>query len=114
MQLSREFPLRGQGLLYPLLVIVGIATITGWMPNSMVGTSSPVTTAPERVLAQTTVTTVTDPSEGTVSGPAFQCAECGVIESVREIERGGSLASTSLTGLERPPATTTTTRASGF
>jgi hypothetical protein len=25
------------------------------------------------------------------AGPAFQCAECGVIESVREIERRGSL-----------------------
>ncbi|MDB5867450.1 MAG: hypothetical protein JWO70_5256 [Betaproteobacteria bacterium] len=89
--MSRPYP-RTPGLLYPLMVIaavavivfsiLGIASIAGWMPHAMVGSGS--------AMAADTI-----PSSGSAeaprTGPAFQCAECGVIESVREIERRGSL-----------------------
>jgi hypothetical protein len=69
-----ERPLNADGLLYPMMVIAaaaivafslaGTATLTGWMPSVLEsGTGS---------------THVEQP---------FGCAECGLIESVREIER---------------------------
>jgi outer membrane lipoprotein SlyB len=87
------------GLLYPMMIIaaiavivfsiVGIASITGWMPNAMIG-------------QRTAVATV----EGEAT-PAFQCAECGLIQSVREIEQRGSLSSTPVAayGERAKPAT---------
>ena len=74
MELSRERPGEGRGLLYPMMVIaaiavivfsiLGIAAITGWMPSALSGS-----TAGER------------------TGVAFDCGECSIIESVRDIER---------------------------
>lgn len=87
MELSRERPGEASGLLYPLMVIaaiaviafsvVGIASITGWMPSSLMSRESAagVQTMPEIDTAR--------------SGVAFECAECGVIESIREIELRG-------------------------
>jgi hypothetical protein len=94
MELTREYPVNSHGLLYPMMVIAavavivfsiaGIATITGWMPNAMQGVDVSATeVAP--VLSAPAV------SDGQKAAPAFQCAECGVIESIREIERRGSL-----------------------
>ena len=101
MQLAREYPVpvNHDGLLYPMMVIAaiavivfsiaGIATITGWMPNAMRGldvgaTESQVAPAP-------TPSAATAVPAADKAAPAFQCAECGVIESIREIERRGSL-----------------------
>ena len=76
MELSRERPLETRGLLYPLMVIaaialivfslLGIATVTGWMPSALAHSDTPSQMHSEA---------------------AFECAECGVIESVRELER---------------------------
>ena len=95
MELSHEGPIRGQGLLYPMMVIaaiaviafsiVGIATITGSMPAAL---SSPAAQSEPRALGEAAGSADPDVGRG-----AFECAECGVIESIREIERGGSLAS---------------------
>jgi hypothetical protein len=74
MELSRERSLETRGLLYPLMVIaaialiafslLGIATITGWMPNA---------------LAHSEIETARDVT--------FECAECGMLESMRDLER---------------------------
>ena len=74
MELSRERAPEGRGLLYPMMVIaaiavivfsiLGIVTIAGWMPSALSGS--------------------TDPAR---AGVAFECGECGLIESLREIER---------------------------
>jgi hypothetical protein len=87
MELSRERPGEVSGLLYPLMVIaaiaviafsvVGIASITGWMPSGLMSRVAGVHTIPEVDTAR--------------SGVAFECAECGVIETIREIEQRGEL-----------------------
>ena len=83
MELSRERPLEGRGLLYPMMVIaalavivfsiLGIASITGWMPSGLVSRAAAATIQHEGDTARSDVT--------------FKCAECGVIESIREFER---------------------------
>jgi outer membrane lipoprotein SlyB len=95
MELSRTYS-RTPDLLYPMMLIaaiavivfsvLGIASMAGWMPRAMLGTDA--------AMAETTAVAVpaaSERAEGPRAGPAFQCAECGVIESVREIERRGSL-----------------------
>ena len=92
MDLSRDERLSGPGLLYPLLVIAalavivfsiaGMAAISGWMPRAMVAAPPAVTAAPEAPQLERNV--IADTAHG---AQAFQCAECGVIDSVREIER---------------------------
>ena len=91
------------GLLYPMMIIaaiavivfsiIGIASITGFMPNAMVGKGTAVAAAFD-VEEQAT--------------PAFQCAECGVIQSVRDIEQRGSLFATPVAAYDEgiQPATT--------
>jgi hypothetical protein len=58
--------------------IVGILTIMGWMPSAMASTSTA--------------------TYGNRGGATFECAECGVIKSLREAEsrddRGNSRAET--------------------
>lgn len=95
MELSHERPLQGEGLLYPMMVIaavaviafsiVGIATVTGSMPNAL---SSPAAESEPRALGEGADSAAPDAARG-----AFECAECGVIESIREIERRSSRAS---------------------
>jgi outer membrane lipoprotein SlyB len=97
MELSREYPLQRHGLLYPLMVIaaiavivfsiVGIAAISGWMPNAMVGAAPAVSTVREPGVPQSR-TAIPAESNG---APAFPCAECGVIKSIREIEQDGAV-----------------------
>lgn len=91
------------GLLYPMMVIaaiavivfsiVGIASMSGWMPNAMLGNGT----------AMAAVVGIEE--EAT---PAFQCAECGVIQSVRDIEQRGSLFATPVAVYDEgvQPATT--------
>ena len=74
MELLRERLLDDQGLLYPMMVIaaialivfslLGIASVTGSMPSALSGSY-----------------------QSPRDGAAFECSECGVIESVRELER---------------------------
>ena len=92
MELSHDRPARPYGLLYPMMLIaaiavivfsvLGIVSIAGWMPNAF------------------SATTVTEPKlardrEGTAvpvsvrSAQAFECTECGVINSIRELEGSG-------------------------
>lgn len=88
MELSRERPIERNGLLYPMMVIaaiaviafsiVGIASLTGWLPSSLVSRA-----------AAATIDTSTELETARNAAPAFQCTECGVIESLREIERPG-------------------------
>lgn len=79
MELSRERPL--DGLLYPMMVfaavaviafsVLGIASISGWLPSSL------ASTAPTEL-------------DTARSGVTFECAECGVIESIREFEKANA------------------------
>ena len=87
MELSRERSLEGRGLLYPMMVIaaiavivfsvVGIASITGWMPKGLVSRAAAVTIP-------------ADGLDTARSGVTFECAECGVIKSLREVEDSGT------------------------
>lgn len=100
MELSRHFPIDGRGLLYPMMwiaaiaviafSIVGIASMTGWMPQSLVSSSATALAAEADDSRPGRATGEAQP-ELQRTGPAFQCAECGVIDSIREIERRGSL-----------------------
>jgi outer membrane lipoprotein SlyB len=95
MELSRTYP-RPPELLYPMMLIaaiavivfsiLGIASIAGWMPRAMVGSGTAMATD-----TRSAEVPASESVEASRAGPAFQCAECGVIESVREIERRGSL-----------------------
>ena len=85
MELSRERPpLEGRGLLYPMMVIaaiavivfsvLGIASITGWMPSGLISRAAAAVHPANEI-------------DTARSGVTFECAECGVIETLREIER---------------------------
>jgi outer membrane lipoprotein SlyB len=90
MELSHERPSQPYGLLYPMMVIaaiavivfsiLGIASIAGWMPSALSAAS----------VAQPQATGEADVPVAVRAGPAFECAECGMIESIREIERRGA------------------------
>lgn len=85
MELSREPRLEKSGLLYPMMVIaaiavivfsvVGIASMAGWLPS---GLASRANAAIVNLNGEETADT----------GVTFQCTECSVIESIRELERG--------------------------
>ena len=88
MELSQERSAQPYGLLYPVMLIaaiavivfsvLGIVSIAGWMPNVLSGAES------ETRIVREAGTAVP------VSGPAgvtFECAECGMIEGIREMER---------------------------
>jgi len=105
MQLTSEHPLLGQGLLYPMMVIAaiavivfsiaGIATVTGWMPRALIGDAVSVESGSG--IAESAIVT----PDGPRTAPTFQCVECGVIESVREIERRSAAQPAPLTKLGR-------------
>ena len=85
MELSRERRFEKSGLLYPMMVIaaiavivfsvVGIASMAGWLPS---GLASRAHAAVIDLNGEETARTV----------PTIHCTECGVIESIRELERG--------------------------
>ena len=109
MDVSREHPLPGQGLLYPLMVIAaiavivfsiaGIAAIAGWMPSSMLSGTASATAKPEPVTPKPDAV-----APAPRKGAAFQCAECGLIQSVREIEQQSTLTAASLSDYVHPSA----------
>ena len=98
MELSRERPLEGSGLLYPMMVIAaiavivfslaGIASITGWMPSGLVSRAAAATVPAQEI-------------DTARSGVTFECAECGVIETIRELERGSEKARSETVALVR-------------
>lgn len=100
---------RSTGLLYPMMIIaaiavivfsvIGIASITGWMPRAMLGTAAAADLEPTVAVLQRTDTDA--------EAPAFQCAECGVIESIREIERRGTLSAAPVAVADEPTPVTT-------
>jgi hypothetical protein len=83
MELRRDRPLETRSLLYPLMVIaaiavitfsvLGVATLMGWMPTALAN-AQPAADFPGA--ARTGVT--------------FDCAECGILESLRDTERPDS------------------------
>jgi outer membrane lipoprotein SlyB len=87
MELSRERRFEKSGLLYPMMVIaaiavivfsiVGIASMAGWLPSGLVSRASAA------------VIDLNGEVETARNGGTFQCTECGVIESIREIEQRG-------------------------
>ena len=78
--------LQYEGLLYPMMVIaavavivfslLGMASMSGWMPNVLAGGS---------VSTQLSLPSESNDASAEARAP-FSCAECGVIESVRDIE----------------------------
>ena len=91
------------GLLYPMMIIaaiavivfsiIGIASITGVLPNAMIGTRTAVATVDSPVVEDS---------------PTFQCAECGVIQSFRDFEQRGSLSATPVAAVGEGAQTATT------
>lgn len=89
MELSHQRSTQPYGLLYPLMLIaaiavivfsiLGIATIAGWMPGALSSAS-----AAQQTLSATDRTTAAA-GRGTST---FDCAECGMIETIRAIEHG--------------------------
>ncbi len=87
-------PARVPALLYPMMVIaaiafsvfsaVGIATVAGWMPHAMMS-GEPVAVQPGADLVVAAGAGAV--SDVLLASPAFHCAECGVINSVRALER---------------------------
>jgi hypothetical protein len=115
MELSPQFirEMRStSGLLYPIMVIaaiavivfsiLGIASMAGWMPHAMVGTRTAV--AAQTIQPSAAV----DAGSGQASGTVFKCAECGVIETIREIDRRGSLGAAPVAAIVEPAQPVTT------
>src|SRR3954470_1924021 len=110
MEMSREIR-NTSGLLYPMMIIaaiavivfsiLGIASITGWMPHAMLGARTAVAAQSFESPLAAVVTT-----ESEDAAPAFQCVECGVVQSVRDIEQRGSLWAPPLVAANERTATT--------
>jgi hypothetical protein len=85
MELSSERPMERTGLLFPMMVIaaiavivfslLGIATVMGWMPQGLVGRASSAAIEQQGEF------------DTARSGTTFDCAECGVIQSIRSLEQ---------------------------
>jgi hypothetical protein len=86
MELSQQRSGQPYGLLYPMMLIaaiavivfsiLGIVSIAGWMPSALSA-------------ASVTELRISRDAEGSAAA-AFECAECGMIESIREMERSGA------------------------
>lgn len=80
------------GLLYPVMLIaaiavivfsiLGIVSIAGWMPNALSASVSETRIVREAGAAVPV---------SARAGVTFECAECGMIQGIREIERSGAL-----------------------
>ena len=90
------------GIALTLFCAVGIAAIMGWIPNSLGGASdkaaleqqSANTAAPAAAKSRPAKTATARPAAAAPAAPVqvaavAKCAECGVIESVREIDAKG-------------------------
>jgi len=87
------------GIALTLFCAVGIAAVMGWIPNSMGGTgdksvvgqqaASAVAPAVPKAVPKKHRAVATHPAPAYVAAVA-SCAECGVIESVREVDTKGA------------------------
>jgi hypothetical protein len=94
MELSEDRPARPYGLLYPMMLIaaiavivfsiLGIVSIAGWMPSALSGASVTATQVSGHGDAGNAVPI------SARDAPVFECAECGMIEGIREMERSGA------------------------
>lgn len=76
------------GILYPLMLIaaiavivfsvVGIATMMGWMPGALSSDADP---------ARARVVPASKPAKPRVVTTAADCRDCGVVESMRAVEK---------------------------
>ena len=92
MELSHERSNQPHGVLYPVMLIaaiavivfsiLGIISIAGWMPSALNASVS------EPRLSREAAALVPVSAR---AGVTFECAECGMIEGIREIERTGAL-----------------------
>jgi hypothetical protein len=92
MELSQERSSQPYGLLYPVMLIaaiavivfsiLGIVSVAGWMPGALSASVS------ELRLSRDAGATVPVSAR---AGVTFECAECGMIEGIREIERSVAL-----------------------
>jgi hypothetical protein len=93
MELSQERSTQPYGLLYPVMLIaaiavivfsiLGIVSIAGWMPSALSASVS------EPRLSRDAGAAVPVSAR---AGVTFECAECGMIEGIRQFERSGALA----------------------
>jgi hypothetical protein len=93
MELSEHRQAQPYGLLYPMMLIaaiavivfsiLGIVSIAGWMPSALSAAS-----AAEHQIKRDAATGAAAPVSAR-SSSAFECAECGMIEGIREMERSG-------------------------
>jgi hypothetical protein len=89
MELSGERQAQPYGLLYPMMLIaaiavivfsiLGIVSIAGWMPSALTAVS-----AVEQRLGRDGVPGASA-AVSARDGPVFECAECGMIQGLREI-----------------------------
>jgi outer membrane lipoprotein SlyB len=86
------------GIALTLFCAVGIAAVMGWIPNSMSGTSDKVAIEQQAANATPTMNAqravAAKPAQEAYRAPVrmatvANCAECGVVESVREIDAKG-------------------------
>jgi hypothetical protein len=92
MELSQDRPAQPYGLLYPMMVIaaiavivfsiLGIVSIAGWMPSALSAAHAGTQMARDDAGGDAVPASAR-------SSATFECAECGMIESIREIERNG-------------------------
>lgn len=98
MQASRSYPISSEGLLYPLMWIcavavvlfsvLGIVVMSGWSQRSPVSDRASVVAQNGRSVVGATAVRKGDNSGSEIEKAfsAFQCAECGVIDTVRHME----------------------------
>ncbi len=84
MQLSRPYPISSQGLIYSLMCICAVAIVA----FSVIGTASMSGIAPPELNSGSEI-------EKALS--AFQCAECGVIDSLRDMQLSNDAPAPTLT-----------------
>jgi outer membrane lipoprotein SlyB len=87
------------GIALTLFCAVGIAAVMGWIPNSMGGSGDKAAVEQQaanavQAPAPTARAAASNPAEEAHAAPArtaavAACAECGVVESVREVEAKG-------------------------
>ena len=114
MHLSRPYPRVSEGLLYPIMWIcalgvivfsvLGMLTMGGWIPRSEVSNTSRI--VPQRDPTTSARVVSPDSNRGPAlekAASAFQCAECGVIDSIRDLEGAPVMRAPAPTPAAPPP-----------
>jgi outer membrane lipoprotein SlyB len=78
------------GIAITVFCAAGVAAIMGWIPTSMGGPSDNAATPQASAARPAAAKAHTAPAQVASNAPAqARCAECGVIESIREIDTQG-------------------------